>query len=432
MKDSSSPGVSTVIGALLILCLIVSVVAVAKMAYVPDMKKQAEADHMNNALSDFMSHKTALDLAAQGVQGTMVTTKMELGGGEIPVIDKSRSSGSIAINPSYGQLNVTAYYRNGSMLQASGRTNMGSIVYNSSNHYWIDQGFHYEDGMVILSQYNGFDMLARPDIDAVARPGTLVTVMVNPMRIDGKASSISSTGTDVISSSIFSGDRQYVSANVTNVTINVTTDYPGLWSSFFRSEFSGAGLVEGSNFSVTTGGQGGRNVTAYLWTGVGGNLINLGMLDSDFITTVGSQITLQVSPTPTATPTPTVMPTATPTPKPTITTTPTPGPASRLILSPTSITVGKHGIFIITVTAVDSNGIVVPSYVGTVTITDDQNGNNNGNNGNNLHGTTTYKFTASDAGVHSFSDLWYSSSGTFSIYATDGTLTSNTITVTSG
>ena len=108
MRNDNS-GISTIIGAILVLVLVISVIAVIKVTYVPEIKKQAEADHMQDALKDFNDHSSALSLAAQNGRGGFITSNIEMGGGSIPFVDPSRSSGTITINPGYGSLSIIAY-----------------------------------------------------------------------------------------------------------------------------------------------------------------------------------------------------------------------------------------------------------------------------------------------------------------------------------
>lgn len=61
MSRFDNHGISTVVGAILVLGLIVSVAAVVKLTYVPDVKKQLEADHMQEVIDGFSGIKAQLD-----------------------------------------------------------------------------------------------------------------------------------------------------------------------------------------------------------------------------------------------------------------------------------------------------------------------------------------------------------------------------------
>ena len=100
------------------------------------------------------------------------------------------------------------------------------------------------------------------------------------------------------------------------------------------------------------------------------------------------------------------------------------GTASKIVLTPAAgINQSGHGStnpFVVTVTAYDANNTVVAGYNQTVTL---------GTNPGTLYGTKTHTFTTSDYGAYTFTGLYYNSSGTYQITATDGTLTSSPINV---
>jgi hypothetical protein len=279
-KKLNSSGISTVLGAILILGLIVTVLLVFRLTYLPNMKEQAEADHMHVALQDITDYKLKLDLAAQSGKGSITTTSIEMGGGSIPVIDQGLSSGTLTVDPSYGQLIVKARDMNGSIFDVSERSNLGDVIYRSSNNYWLNQEFHCEDGMVILYQGNGHTMVAEPDISVIKDLKSLQTsVVLNDIRIDGKPENIGSTGSEVIKSTLFPGNYSSSSITVKALTISITTDYAGEWSQYFENELKSAGLDEGTDYTISTDG---RTVTTTIDAGTG--YIQLSASDADFIT----------------------------------------------------------------------------------------------------------------------------------------------------
>ncbi len=428
-------GISTVVGAILILALLVTVIATAKLVYLPEMKRQAEADHMKAALDDFMDYKSRLDASSQNGRGGMVTGRVEMGGGSIPIIDTSKSSGTLTVDPSYGSLNITAYYVDGSAMNTSGMDNLGSIAYSSNNGYWIDQQFHYECGMVVLTQSSGSVMLSPPGIAMLRRESSqpVYVLMATPIRIDGAKSSISSTGSEVITGTLFPEKSLYYGSmgadgkyarGVDNITIRVATDFSREWGQHLRSTFTGAGLREGTDFNVTISG---RIVVANVTRPVG-SIMYIDCYDSDYITTIGSPIASPgqvITPLPSIMPTTTPSPTAMPSPTSTITPTssPTPTPSIRLSLSPATITVEKGNTFNVMVEVRYENGTRATTYTGKVTINDEE-------QGSNLKGDNVYTFTSSDNGLHVFSLRYEGTKGQHNVYATDGTLRSNTINVT--
>jgi hypothetical protein len=349
--DLSKDGVSTVVGAVLLLALLITVIAAAKVVYVPDMKQQAEADHMDSVVQDIMDHKARLDEAAfasnltspdQSVyvsSGAFVSTNIEMGGGSIPVVGPSPSSGTLKVDPDYGQLTITAGYRadvppdNANLTPLKGE--MGSFSYSSANSYRPDQKYHFEDGMVIMSQYDGRSVIAGPAIAVNGYPDQL-RLMISSIRIDGKPTSVSSSGQEILTSALYADHviHDVKSNGICNVTINVTTDYPEEWCDFFVKEFTAAGLPPDTDsgaapgYNVTASGP---KVTARLWSGPG-KIIVVDYTDADFVTTIGDQVIPPVSyqPAPYASPTPSPSPSPSPSP------TPSPSPVPNcLYLRPT-------------------------------------------------------------------------------------------------
>lgn len=283
MKLNSS-GISTVLGAILILGLIFTVLLVFRLTYVPDMKKQAEADHMHVALQDIMDNKLKLDMASQSGKGSITTTSIEMGGGSIPVIDQGLSSGTLIIDPAYGQLIIKARDMNGSVFDVSPRSNMGGITYRSSNNYWLDQEFQYEDGMVILSQGNGHTMVAEPDISVMKdMKSSQTSIVLNDIRIDGMRETIGSTGTEVIKSTLFPENYSTSFVIVKALEISITTNYTDEWGQYFKTELNNAGLAEGTDYSLSIEG---HTVTVAIDAGTG--YIQLSSSDADFVSGLGS------------------------------------------------------------------------------------------------------------------------------------------------
>ena len=283
-KTMNSSGISTVLGAILILGLIFTVLLVFRLTYLPDMKKQAEADHMNVALQDIIDYKLKLDQASQLGKGSITTTSIEMGGGAIPVIDPGLSSGTLIIDPYYGQLSIKARDTNGSAFDVYKRSGLGDVIYRSSNNFWLDQEFHYEDGMVILSQDNGYTMVAQPDMSVMKDPNTLQTyIVLNDIRVDGKPDTIGSTGSEVIKSTLFANNYSSSSFTLKELDISITTDYTGEWSQFFENELNAAGLNKGTDYTLSTDD---RTVTVTINAGTG--YIQLSASDSDFDTGLGS------------------------------------------------------------------------------------------------------------------------------------------------
>jgi hypothetical protein len=398
MKCQNS-AVSTIIGAILILGLIVSVAALIKVAYIPDMKKEAEASHMENALKDFINIRSYLDtVQAASVTGRSlsVTSSMKMGGGDIPFIDPAKSSGTMALDPGYGSFNVKACYYNGSYVATFPGSSMGKLVYSSNNAYWIDQKFTYESGMVVLSQLNGNLTKSTPNIYAMRDPtnSSRIIMTVAPIRLSGAESSISSTDIQSVRFFTLPENTIFAGTNVTNITINITTQYPGQWSRYFEEMLSSSGLTEGVEYYLQSDG----NSIRLDITGNGPDNIRLYYLDTMFLTSFNSQVVM-----------PSITPTATPYPEEPVT----------LNVTLSSYSIGRNDKFNITVQARYANGTTASGYRGTVYINTDP----FLSKPEGFEPFDPHTYTPGDSGVFVFTNVKIKQEGTYTIVASDGTAT---------
>lgn len=322
----SNTAVSNIVGAVLILALIIALVGAAKMVYVPDMKKEAEASHMQNAIGDMQNIKAqvgTIQAASATGNGFSTSSPLELGGGSIPVIDPSSSSGTVTIDPAYGNFSITAYFNNGTAqnpnftVSTRGPAPMGRLIYTANNHYYTDQQVNYECGLLVLSQYGGNTSISSPPISVIKvenDPNTTAIVAANPPRIIGSPQSLSSTGECNIRTTILPYSNVINVNKVTNVTLVVKSNYSQLWESYFSRMMESTGLIEDVNYNVSRL----DSQTVRLWVQGNGldNDIILSSIDSLVITQIdGTQPEVIVNPTATATPTqsPSPSPTAVPT-----------------------------------------------------------------------------------------------------------------------
>lgn len=259
----SDSAVSNIVGAVLILALIITIAAAAKMVYVPDMKKEAESAHMQHAIDDLLGLKSQVDTlqaASASGNGFMGTSRLEMGGGALPVIDPSSSSGTVTVDPAYGNFSITAYTNNLLISNSTmrvytrGPAPMGRLVYVANNHYYIDQQVDYEGGMIVLSQRDGTAMIASPPVTAsrVANdPNTTAIVTVNPTRLIGSPQSFSSTTESTIKTTVLPVNNVINSQKVQNITIRVQSDHAQLWNTSFDRTMKASGLAAGTNYVLS-------------------------------------------------------------------------------------------------------------------------------------------------------------------------------------
>ena len=168
--NQSESAVSTVIAAVLILGIIVSVITVINVSYIPQWRAGTEQAHMDNVFYDIASMKSDMDILAATVNSNSnsqisVSSPIRMGGGSIPIASPGKSSGIMSINTGHFGMSTAATdglvsYSSGTFLE-----NLGTIEYRSSNSNFVDQTYRYESGALILAQMKASLMKQSPSID---------------------------------------------------------------------------------------------------------------------------------------------------------------------------------------------------------------------------------------------------------------------------
>ncbi|HMK46865.1 MAG TPA: hypothetical protein VK436_09585 [Methanocella sp.] len=342
----SDSGLSTVVGAILILALIISVAAVVKLTYIPDVKKEAESEHMQHVIDgiyEFKSQVDTMQAASSSGNAYSSTSRIEMGGGAVPGLDPSLSSGTLTVDPAYGTFSITAKYYNGTRAATRGTAPMGRLIYSSNNHYYVDQNVQYEGGMVLLSQQSGRVMLASPPVTISRDPNDISrpVIAINPPRINGSPQTVGSTGESTVKSTVLPVSNVLNAMNVTMVNITVQSDNAQQWYDYFGQIMAASGLANNTNYKLTINQKTvNLNVTGSGWR----DDIELYSVDSLVLTQLdgASPQTQPLPPLPSVTPTPTANPSASPSPSispspspsPSSSPTPTPSPTPKVNINP--------------------------------------------------------------------------------------------------
>ena len=108
---NSESAAATVIAAVLLLSIIFTIFAIVRIAYVPEWKNDAEQLHMSEVQRDMTELKSTADMITllQSSNSNSspndsplivppVTVPISMGGGEIPILEPSKSSGTLSVN----------------------------------------------------------------------------------------------------------------------------------------------------------------------------------------------------------------------------------------------------------------------------------------------------------------------------------------------
>lgn len=264
---------STVVGAVLLLAIIVSVFSVIRIGYVPEWKNDAEYSHMNDVWGDMTDLKSKIDLitivlASEPNSPNNVTMNVpfHMGGGDVPLIGTIKSSGTLSVANNLGNnITVTAFCDQSNSIS---KINYGTVSYNSQNRYYVDQEFTYEDGALILSQGERSSMMLYPSIrfSAMANRYNVSIHMVEIDKSTYSPADVMSSNTGcflrltgkefrtLYDSNDVSDKQQY--GNLSNFTLTVNTEYPDAWYLYLNETITGARIKNYSNLTKN-----GNNVT---------------------------------------------------------------------------------------------------------------------------------------------------------------------------
>ncbi|NLM29740.1 MAG: hypothetical protein GX216_04820 [Methanomicrobiales archaeon] len=184
---------SEVVGFVLILGVIVVALSLYQVYGVPAVGRENEIAHMNHVKNRFVDYKIALDsLWVNDRSGVLLSMAFDLGTGApatggrafaLPILTPAGSGGMVTVEEGGAVLNVTA--QEGEEIHTLIEDlPLGRLIYQSSNHYWVDQEWIYQGGAIFLSQGEGMAVRVGPSI-AVAKKGNNTDLTVAPIRLEG-------------------------------------------------------------------------------------------------------------------------------------------------------------------------------------------------------------------------------------------------------
>jgi len=190
-------GLSEVVGFVLILGLIVVALSLYQVYGVPAAGREDEIAHMNAVKDRFVDYKIALDsLWVNNRNGVLLSTAFELGTGSaatggrafaFPILSPAGSGGTVQVREGGASLTVTAQKEGEEISTLIQDLPLGSLTYQSSNHYWVDQTWTYQMGAVFLSQEGGTTVRVGPSIAAAGTTDGNIALSVAPISLNGSA-----------------------------------------------------------------------------------------------------------------------------------------------------------------------------------------------------------------------------------------------------
>ncbi|MDD4248529.1 MAG: hypothetical protein PHT13_05340 [Methanosarcina sp.] len=256
--NSESAG-ATVIAAILLMSIIFTVLTVVRTEYVPQWKTDAEQSHMSEVQNDMAELKSTADMVSlftasdqnSSAYGYSVTVPFTMGGGEIPVLEPSKSSGTLSVNTERYRMVITP--KRPSIEESPQIVDCGGITYYSNNRQYLDQVFRYENGALILSQNERSLMRQIPSFSIQKTEEGNYTVSIQAIEMRGKNDSVSSNTDASLRLTGISAGPIYDSAEtgeIDNFTCTIITKYPDAWVSYLKETAENAELEYDTDYDL--------------------------------------------------------------------------------------------------------------------------------------------------------------------------------------
>ena len=120
-SKSESAAVTAII-AILLLGLVFTIISVVKLEYVPEWKDDAEQDHAYDLWDDMTGLKENIDMFSRLMESSnysknsfSATVPFNIGGGEVPVFESSKSYGKLEVNTERCRMAIKPYTTNQTM-----------------------------------------------------------------------------------------------------------------------------------------------------------------------------------------------------------------------------------------------------------------------------------------------------------------------------
>jgi hypothetical protein len=259
---NSESGVATVIATVLLLSIIFAVLVAIRVEYVPEWKIDAEKTHMNEVQEDMTELKSTADVISLlttsnsnfSASGFPVTIPFSMGGGEIPIFEPSKSSGTLSINKECCIMTIVPIRSSGTgssqILENATVINCGGITYHSNNRKYLDQTLRYENGALILAQEEKSLMKQLPSFN-IQETNNNYTVSIQVIKIIGKPDALSSNTDLSLRLTGVSKNVTYNSSDTGDIdsfNCTIITDYPDAWISYLNETAKNAGLDYGTDY----------------------------------------------------------------------------------------------------------------------------------------------------------------------------------------
>ena len=245
--------VSNIVTSIMMLGIVFTILGMVLTVYVPIWAKSLEAAHMDEVSDSFTELKSTVDSQiAQGELGTKMSTRVTLGTEGGPLLGLGQTTGGMLFRPDRSEMTV---YNTDDPFEKYG-TGRGKLSFESSNIYYVDQSYTYENGAMILEQYGSAVMKVEPNIyiNNVSGTTTVSTVMIT---LQGDLENVGGIKSQSIQTSLLSVNRDTTNwgdgarpGTGKNITLEVNTSFPVVWHEYFKDMLDNRSRLNSSEYAI--------------------------------------------------------------------------------------------------------------------------------------------------------------------------------------
>lgn len=262
--SKSESAAATAILAILFFGLIFTIFSVVRLEYVPEWKNDAEQGHTHDIWNNMVGVKVRIDMLSQLMESggyskdsLSTTVPFNIGGGEVPIFEPSKSEGKLEVNKEKCRMIITPYTTDQTVNPYFPPLECGGISCYSGNRQYPDQIFRYENGALILADGKCSTMKQFP-VFAIEENKTKkdnYTVFIRAVEVLGEPNSVSSNTIIPLRLTGWRATPRYDSSEDDSVSINafnltIATKYPEAWYVYFNETAQEKGLEYEEDYTV--------------------------------------------------------------------------------------------------------------------------------------------------------------------------------------
>lgn len=239
-KRPDKKGVSAVVTFVLLTSVAMIFIGNWLIVAVPNWGTEEEVRHTKQVENQFVGIRaSAKSLVYADNTQFIIPNSLTLGTNGAAWKGVARANGDMELDPAMSRVRL-----NDSVTNTLAATK-GNLVYSSDNQYYNDQSIAFESGAIIRSQDGNSVMIAPPEFSAEIE-GSEITLKMVFISLTGDADEVSGNIDIVVYTRLQT--REYNWYNWTNtpkdLTIDIQTEYPGAWYTYYQTEMMKNGFTE--------------------------------------------------------------------------------------------------------------------------------------------------------------------------------------------